>query len=246
MNISATDLNSIATLTGAEWISKGEQVNISQVITDSRTVFSPSQALFIAIKGERHDGHQYIQDLYQRGIRNFLISDKNISLNELSGANILVVKDSLAALQQWAAEHRKKFDYPVIAITGSNGKTIVKEWLFQLLRPEFSIVRSPKSYNSQLGVPLSVLQMEASHSLAIFEAGISFPGEMKKLAGIIQPALGVFTTITNAHSENFESDDVKAAEKAILFQSCSNVIYNADNDIVEKAVLHLKKEHGCK
>jgi alanine racemase len=239
MNITAALISKVAAFTEAEWIQKSKDVLISQIITDSRTIFAPETSLFIAIKGERHDGHQFIEELYRRGIRNFLISDAKLDLKKYPDANILLASDSLVALQNWAKVHRSKFNYPVIAITGSNGKTIVKEWLFQLLRNEFSIVRSPKSYNSQLGVPLSVLQMNETHTLGIFEAGISFMNEMQKLESILKPNLGIFITLSNAHSENFDSEEVKAKEKSKLFSNCETVIFNADNDLVEKSILSL-------
>lgn len=239
MNITTTLVSKVVAFTEAEWIQKSNDILISQIITDSRTVFAPETSLFIAIKGERHDGHQFIEELYRRGIRNFLFSDSTLDLKKYPEANFLKVEDSLAALQKWAASHRSQFKFPVIAITGSNGKTIVKEWLFQLLRNEYSIVRSPKSYNSQLGVPLSVLQMNETHTLGIFEAGISFPKEMEKLAPILKPYLGIFTTLTNAHSENFDSEEVKAKEKSKLFSNCETIIFNADNDQIEKVILGL-------
>jgi alanine racemase len=159
MNITSTLISKVVAFSEADWIQKSNDVSIAQIITDSRTESAPETSLFRAIKGERHDGHQFIDELYKRGIRNFLYSDSNIDLKKYPDANFLRTVDSLSALQKWAASHRAQFKFPVIAITGSNGKTIVKEWLFQLLRNEYSIVRSPKSYNSQLGVPLSVLQM---------------------------------------------------------------------------------------
>lgn len=239
MNISKVNISDIVKLSGAEWAQKKNDATISQIITDSRTVFSPQSSLFIAVKGERHDGHSFIEDLYARGIRHFLISDKKLDTKKYGDANFLLTQNTLSALQKWAAAHRKQFHFPVIAITGSNGKTIVKEWLFQLLKDDFNIVRSPKSYNSQLGVPLSVLQMNETHSLGIFEAGISFSGEMEKLENILQPEIGIFTTLTNAHSENFESNEIKAREKAILFKNSETIVYNAKNDVVEKAVKDL-------
>jgi alanine racemase len=238
MNITSTSISKISEYTGADWVQKSNDIDISQIITDSRTVFAPNASLFIAIKGERHDGHRFIEDLYRRGIRNFLYSDPKTELKKYPEANFLKVEDSLSALQKWAATHRSKFKFPIIAITGSNGKTIVKEWLFQLLRNEYSIVRSPKSYNSQLGVPLSVLQMNETHSLGIFEAGISYSNEMQKLESILKPDLGIFTTLTNAHSENFDSEEMKAIEKSKLFANCKTIVFNADNDLIENAIMH--------
>lgn len=238
MNISPVHLTEIASLTGAKILYPENDFIISHLITDSRTVINPASSLFIAIKGERHDGHKYIWELYEKGIRCFLVSNKDINFSEFSEANFLMADDSLVAVQKWAASHRRKFSYPVVAITGSNGKTIVKEWLFQLLRNEYSIVRSPKSYNSQLGVPLSVLQMNEQHTLALFEAGISQRGEMKKLGEILKPDIGLFITLTQAHSENFKSESEKAAEKAVLFSDSDVIIFNADSDEIEKAVMN--------
>lgn len=243
MNITSALVSKVVALTEAEWIQKSNDILISQIITDSRTVFAPETSIFIAIKGERHDGHQFIEELYRRGIRNFLISDSKIDFSKYPDANFLKVENSLVALQKWASSHREQYNFPVIAITGSNGKTIVKEWLFQLLRNEYTIVRSPKSYNSQLGVPLSVLQMNETHSLGIFEAGISFPKEMEKLATILKPDLGIFTTLTNAHSENFDSEESKAKEKSKLFSTSDTIIFNADNDQIEKSILTLSAKN---
>lgn len=192
--------------------------SIDHLLLDSRKIFSAETSLFFAIVGDRRDGHQYIPELIERGVRNFVISQP-VKYDLYPDANFLVVTDTLVALQQLAAFHRKQFDIPVVGITGSNGKTIVKEWLYQLLQHEFSIVRSPKSYNSQIGVPLSVWQMNKTHTLGIFEAGISRPGEMQKLADIIQPTIGILTNIGEAHSEGFSSIEEKEKEKRILLKN---------------------------
>lgn len=191
---------------------------IEHLLLDSRKIFSPASSLFFAIKGPRRDGHQFIPELYKRGVRSFVI-DQRIEKELYPEASFLLVADTLAALQQLAAYHRKQFNIPVLGITGSNGKTIVKEWLYQLLHEDYNIVRSPKSYNSQIGVPLSVWQMNGQHTLAIFEAGISKPGEMEKLEKIIQPTIGVFTGIGEAHSEGFNSVEQKIQEKKTLFKN---------------------------
>lgn len=191
---------------------------IENLLLDSRKIFAPGSSLFFALQGPRRDGHQFIADLYKRGVMNFVV-DRQLDINEYPGANFLKVNDSLEALQLLAAHHRQQFSIPVIGITGSNGKTIVKEWLYQLLHQEYTIVRSPKSYNSQIGVPLSVWQMNKQHTLAIFEAGISRPGEMEKLQKIIQPTIGVLTNIGEAHSEGFASLQEKEAEKRKLFKN---------------------------
>lgn len=191
---------------------------IENLLLDSRKVFAPGSSLFFALQGPRRDGHQFIAELYKRGVMNFVV-DQQVETNKYPGANFLKVTDSLEALQLLAAHHRQQFSIPVIGITGSNGKTIVKEWLSQLLHHDHTIVRSPKSYNSQIGVPLSVWQINKQHTLAIFEAGISRPGEMEKLQKIIQPTIGVLTNIGEAHSEGFASLQQKETEKRKLFKN---------------------------
>lgn len=193
---------------------------IHHLLLDSRKIFAPATSLFFAIKSKRRNGHQFVSELYNRGVRNFVINEE-VNTNLYPEANFLLVKNVLGALQQLAAYHRRQFNIPVIGITGSNGKTIVKEWLYQLLHTDFNIVRSPKSYNSQIGVPLSVWQMNEHHTLAIFEAGISQCGEMERLEKIIQPSIGVLTNIGEAHSEGFHSLEEKRNEKQLLFQNCT-------------------------
>jgi Alr-MurF fusion protein len=210
--------------------------SIDYIFFDSRKVFFPATSLFIALKGPRRNGHSFIPELYKKGIRNFIVSEE-INTDDLPGANILYVNDCLVALQQLAAFHRKQFNIPVIGVTGSNGKTIVKEWLYQLLQPNFNIVRSPKSYNSQIGVPLSVWEMNKLHTLGIFEAGISQPGEMDKLSEIIQPTIGILTNIGEAHSEGFDTADQKVEEKIKLFDNASLVIYSSDEWQADKAIV---------
>jgi UDP-N-acetylmuramyl pentapeptide synthase len=176
---------------------------IELLLTDSRTILDAESSLFFAIKGDRNDGHRFIEELVNRGVHNFVFSSLNDRYKTLP-ANFILVNDTLEALQSLCAYHRKKFLIPVIGITGSNGKTVVKEWLYQLLREDKNIVRSPKSYNSQIGVPLSVWQINSDHQLALVEAGISKPGEMEKLEKVIQPSVGIFTNIGQAHDENFK------------------------------------------
>jgi alanine racemase len=205
---------------------------IEHLLLDSRKVYAPATSLFFALKGLRKDGHQFIPELYKKGVRSFIVTD----LPEVSGypeAVFLQVNDTLEALQQLTAYHRQHFStlpagrqVPVIGITGSNGKTIVKEWLYQLLQDNFNIVRSPKSYNSQIGVPLSVWQMKEKNTLAIFEAGISQAGEMEKLERIIRPTIGILTNIGEAHSEGFSDNKAKLSEKAKLFRGCEIVVVN--------------------
>jgi alanine racemase len=196
---------------------------IKQLLLDSRKINSPATSLFFALKGPRRDGHQFIRELYKKGIRNFVVSEK-INIEEYPDANFLEVSDPLTALQQLAAYHRSQFTIPVIGITGSNGKTIVKEWLYQLLHADHKIVRSPKSYNSQVGVPLSIWQMNEEHELGIFEAGISEQGEMLRLEKMIRPTLGILTNIGEAHSEGFIDPAHKFREKLVLFRNCKTVI----------------------
>ena len=209
-------IHHIAKIIEADAVIVHESV-VENLLLDSRKVFAPALSLFFALQGPRRDGHQFIADLYKRGVMNFVV-DQQVETNKYPGANFLRVNNSLEALQLLAAYHRQQFSIPVIGITGSNGKTIVKEWLYQLLHQDHTIVRSPKSYNSQIGVPLSVWQMNKQHTLAIFEAGISRPGEMEKLQKIIQPTIGVLTNIGEAHSEGFASLQEKETEKRKLFK----------------------------
>lgn len=201
---------------------------VEHLLLDSRKVYAPATALFFALQGPRRDGHRFIPELYRKGVRNFVVSSP-VDTTACPEANFVAVADTLAALQQLAAWHRSRFNIPVIGITGSNGKTIVKEWLYQLLQPDQVIVRSPKSYNSQIGVPLSVWQMEEQHTLAIFEAGISQPGEMERLETIIRPTTGILTNIGEAHSSGFGSPAEKAGEKMKLFARCPTLIAGKDN-----------------
>lgn len=195
--------------------------SVEHLLVDSRKLFVPENTLFVAIKGKNHDGHRFIEEVYGKGVRNFIVeNEKPLSKFLEQGINFVVVKNSVKALQKIVARHRLQFKYPVMAITGSNGKTIVKEWLTQLLSEDFNIVKSPKSYNSQIGVPLSVWQMRTDHNLGIFEAGISQPKEMQNLQNIIQPNIGVFTNLGSAHNEGFKSMEEKLEEKLLLFQYC--------------------------
>ena len=205
---------------------------ISILLTDSRRLTLPEESLFFALKTRTNDGHKYIAELYRRGVRHFVVSAALPEFAQLKEANFLVVKNTLAALQALAAFHRNRFSIPVVGITGSNGKTVVKEFLYQLLHQEFDIVRSPRSYNSQSGVPLSVWQMNEKHTLGIFEAGISDPNEMEKLQPVIAPTIGIITNIGEAHQENFNSPKQKCLEKLQLFTDCETIIYNQDNHFV--------------
>jgi len=211
--------------------------SIEHLVIDSRTVLFPADSLFFALKGPRRNGHSFINELYQKGVRNFVVSEK--IEEEYDGAIFLQVADTLQALQLLAAWHRKQFSIPVIGITGSNGKTIVKEWLNQLLESNYRIIRSPKSYNSQIGVPLSVWPLNKSHELGIFEAGISQSGEMDKLQRIIQPTIGIFTNIGEAHSENFMSIRQKVNEKLRLFTDVDALIYCKDYPEIHESIAGL-------
>ena len=212
-----------------------EDHEIDYLITDSRKIIFPETSLFFALRGARRDGMQFIPELYERGIRNFVVHRK-LSISRFPDANIVVVRDSLDAFQRLAAFHRRQFNIPVIGISGSNGKTIVKEWLNQMLEDRFSIVRSPKSYNSQIGVPLSIWQMSGQDELGIFEAGISKPGEMKKLEKMIRPTIGIFTNIGEAHSEGFSDNAKKIREKLELFRNASTLIYCKDHLLIDREV----------
>ena len=205
---------------------------IEHLLLDSRRLIFPETSLFFALRGPRRDGSQFAKELYKRGLRNFVLEQAL----DLPGANQIVVGDTLAALQKLVAAHRRQFSIPVIGITGSNGKTIIKEWLNQLLEEDYDIVRSPKSYNSQTGVPLSVWQLGPQHQLAIFEAGISRRGEMERLAPVIRPTIGVFTNIGEAHSEGFHSLEEKAAEKMKLFVHAETLVFCSDYPVVASAI----------
>ena len=212
---------------------------IEYLLTDSRRVLFPESSVFFALTGPRNNGHHFLSALYAEGLRNFVIEDENsVNLNELSGANVIVVTNTLAALQALATFHRVHFNIPVIGITGSNGKTIVKEWLNHLLEADHSIVRSPKSYNSQIGVALSVWQMNEAHTLAIFEAGISEKGEMSRLEKMIRPSIGIFTNIGDAHSEGFNSLTEKIREKLQLFREASLLVFRSDSIDIRENIQH--------
>ena len=209
--------------------------NISYLMIDSRKLRHATDALFFAIKGRRQDGHHFIPDLIKNGVRNFVVTDETV-IAKYPNTNFILVKDTVAALQKMAIAHRKQFDIPVIGITGSNGKTIVKEWLYQLLSDDYHIVRNPKSFNSQIGVPISVWQMNAEHTLGIFEAGISEPDEMLKLEKIIQPTIGLFTNIGEAHSEGFLNLKHKTKEKLRLFSGIDTLVYCKDHGDINQAI----------
>ena len=235
-------IEQIAEIIGARRIGNAS-ATIDWLLTDSRSLSFPEATLFFALATKRNDGAKYIPDLYVRGVRNFVLSGAAFQRMEEDGpaglqpdANYLVVSDPLKALQKLAERHRARFRMPVVGITGSNGKTVVKEWLHQLLGPDRRTVRSPRSYNSQIGVPLSVWRMDEQDELAIIEAGISEPGEMKALEAIIKPTIGILTNIAGAHQENFFSLQDKCQEKLTLFKDCDVLIYNGDDEFISSCV----------
>ena len=218
LNLSISELSHIV---GGE-ISEGNSKNfIHSICTDTRHTIDAAHTLFIPLIGEHFNGHSFVESAFQKGIRTFIVSE---AVNLPSECAVIHVENTTTAFQRIAAHHRKQFDLPVIGITGSNGKTIVKEWVNQLLADDFCIARSPKSFNSQIGVSLAVLQIESMHNLGIFEAGISLPGEMSALQRIIQPTTGVFTFLGSAHAENFSSQTELLHEKMKLFSSCETLV----------------------
>ena len=228
-------IENITNLLNANRIGTKES-EIDWILTDSRSLCFAEESLFFALKTKRNDGHKYIPDLYKRGVRNFVVSDLPQNLEDYEDANFLQLSHPLKGLQRLAEKYRSRFDVPVIGITGSNGKTVVKEWLYQLLSPERIVTRSPRSYNSQIGVPLSVWLMTESTELGIFEAGISEMGEMEALQSIIRPSIGVLTNIGGAHQENFYSTIDKCMEKLALFKDCDVVVYDGDNELINGCV----------
>ena len=246
-------IEKITTLIGARRYGDHE-ASVRWLLTDSRSLCFPEETLFFALRTKRGDGHQYIDDLYRRGVRSFVVSSqafgskvpgaRTLGLAAYPDANFLVVPSSLAALQRLAERHRDEFTIPVVGITGSNGKTMVKEWLYQLLLPSQKIVRSPRSYNSQIGVPLSVWLLNEQTEVGIFEAGISEPGEMTALHDIIQPTIGVMTCLSDAHQENFRSLEEKCIEKLHLMHDTQAMVYPQDDDTVSRCIrrMHYKGE----
>lgn len=235
-------LEAIASMTGGKLTGNPGSAVIEELLTDSRKLTSPHNTLFFAIVTSRNDGHKYIDDLYGQGIRYFCVSKLPETI--MPDAVYIQVNNTLDALQQLAAAHRAAFSRPVIGITGSNGKTIIKEWLWQLISPEKIIVRSPKSYNSQIGVPLSVWQMKSLHNLAIIEAGISQPGEMEHLQKIIKPTIGIFTNIGHAHDQYFNSQEQKTDEKLKLFTGVELLIYCSDNPLISNSISKMGISNG--
>ena len=229
-------IEKVTTLIGARRYGDTD-ANIGFLLTDSRSLCFPEETLFFAIKSERNDGHKYISSLYDRGVRNFVVTTVPEGYDvKYPEANFLRVTDTREALQRLAERHRDEFDIPVVGITGSNGKTVVKEWLYQVLSPDHYVTRSPRSYNSQIGVPLSVWLLNEQTQVGIFEAGISQRGEMLALRDIIQPTIAVLTNLGAAHQENFTSMEEKCREKLILFHDAPAIVYNADDETVSRVV----------
>ena len=229
-------IEKVTTLIGARRYGTNE-CNIGWILTDSRSLCFAEDTLFFAIRSERNDGHNYIADLYRRGVRNFIVETlPNDHTDKYADANFLKVPHTPEALQRLAERHRDEFNIPIVGITGSNGKTIVKEWLYQLLSPEFVVTRSPRSYNSQIGVPLSVWLLNEQTQIGVFEAGISRPGEMDALRDIIQPTIGVLTNLGTAHQENFTSMADKCREKLRLFHEAKVIIYPYDDITIRQCV----------
>ena len=238
MKYQITEINKII---NGNFLQENNTSTITQVCIDTRQISAANQSLFFCLVA-RNDGHQFIENAYQKGIRNFVVSTK-IDTEKYQDANFILVDNTLHALQQLAIYHRQQFNIPVIGITGSNGKTIVKEWLYQLLSSDKHVVKSPKSYNSQIGVALSVLNMENEDEIAIFEAGISTVGEMENLQKMIQPTIGILTNIGSAHDAGFSSREEKVEEKLKLFKACETLISNDDFSLVYGAVGKMIKEN---
>jgi alanine racemase len=230
--------NQIGEILKADIVSENpDKILIKDILIDSRRLITAEKCLFFALVSKHNDGHKYVNELFKKGLRNFVISNTDYANYNLKGANFFIVNNTLNALQDMAAFHRQNYNIPVVGITGSNGKTVIKEWIFQLLFSDKRVVRSPKSYNSQIGVPLSVWQMNSSHDFAVFEAGISEPEEMKKLQNVIKPNIGIFTNIGEAHDENFINHLQKIGEKLQLFKHLDTLIYNTDQKEVQEVVI---------
>ena len=229
------NIEKITTLIGARRIGHTD-AKIRWLLTDSRSLCFSEETLFFALRSKRNDGHRYIDDLYRRGVRNFVVEKSWTCPRDFLNANFLIVPSPLEALQRLAERHRDEFDIPVVGITGSNGKTMVKEWLYQILSPQMMVTRSPRSYNSQIGVPLSVWLLNEQTEVGVFEAGISEPGEMQSLHDIIQPTIGVLTSLGTAHQKNFRSMDEKCMEKLQLFHGAKVIAYDSDNDTISRCI----------
>jgi alanine racemase len=243
-------VESIAEVTKGKIIQKFSDAQLTHLLLDSRKLLFPGSTIFLAITNPHQKGSAFIKALYEKDVRYFVIDDKKFDISLYPGATFILVENVLHALQLLAIHHRQTYAIPVIGITGSNGKTIVKEWLFQLLQKDFNIIRSPKSYNSQIGVPLSVLQIENQHAMAIFEAGISQPGEMVNIEKMMRPTVGIFTNIGEAHSEGFirkgspgDSKNQKIKEKLKLFEHSSFLIFCTDDKELKTEIDILKEKN---
>lgn len=229
-------IGEIARILKERLIGPSPQSKVTRLLTDSRSLSFPEETLFFAIVTLHGNGHKYIPELYSRGVRCFVVSKPDNLTEACPEANFIVVKDAIAALQTLAARHRSLFDIPIVGITGSDGKTIVKEWLYHLTAGKYIVTRSPRSYNSQIGVPLSVWMLGDESTLGIFEAGISLPHEMERLQRIIRPTIGILTNISGAHQENFSTMQEKCADKLLLFRDCDVLIYNGDDAMLANCV----------
>ena len=237
-------IDKVASLIGAHRYGNKE-TKVGFLLTDSRSLCFPEETLFFALRSERNDGHRYISELYRRGVCNFVVDRLPEDIQNYPEANFLRVVNTRAALQRLAERHREEYDIPIVGITGSNGKTMVKEWLYQLLSPDIFVTRSPRSYNSQVGVPLSLWLLDEHTQVGVFEAGISQPGEMQTLHDIIQPTIAVLTNLGAAHQENFESMEAKCREKLILAHDSKAVVFNDDDGMVNR-ILDEKQYPGTR
>lgn len=231
-------IGDIARILKTKVVGPSPQSKVTRLLTDSRSLSFPEETLFFAIVTLHGNGHNYINELYSRGVRCFVVSSGE-SLQQCPDANYVVVNDAVEALQTLAANHRSHFNIPVVGITGSDGKTIVKEWLYHLTAGKYVVTRSPRSYNSQIGVPLSVWMLGKESTLGIFEAGISLPHEMERLQRIIRPTIGILTNISGAHQENFSTIQEKCTDKLSLFRDCDLLIYNGDDTMLANCVSRL-------
>jgi alanine racemase len=238
MNYSITEISNALEVTGGRIID--EDAIVSQLLTDSRSLTMPEETIFFALRTEGGDGHNYIPDLFDKGVRNFVVASDYYPQPECAGANYIAVESPLDALQALATFHRRRFrELPVIGITGSRGKTAVKEWLYQLLKEDYRIVRSPRSFNSQIGVPLSLWDIDNNTDLAIIEAGISRVGEMDNLQAMIRPTIGIITNLGSEHNDGFASMQQKAQEKAKILFNCEGIVYCADDPLVTHTIAPL-------
>src|SRR5690606_28728202 len=235
-----TPIDTVAkTLKGKAILNKATDIDIISI--DSRSLQNNATTLFFALAGKNSDAHQYINELEQKGVCNFVVSKLPKNTQK---SNFILVENTLIALQEFAEKYRENFHFPIIGITGSNGKTIVKEWLNFLLSPDYNIARSPKSYNSQIGVPLSILGINENHNFGIFEAGISFPDEMQNLEKIIKPNIGILTNIGDAHDEGFTNKEQKISEKTKLFKHSDVVVFQR-NELIEQLLQTYKVKSFC-